>query len=59
MQVKMHLAKKEKAIFAVAHPGFETNKIKIKYCDYDQEFVEQILNGITEFWFKALFTKIL
>lgn len=57
IQVQMHLSRKQKAIFVVADPSFETN-ITFKTYDYDATFVKDVLTKIVIFWEKAIFCKI-
>lgn len=58
IQMQMHLTNK-KSIYVVASPDFEkTNKITYKYYDYDKKFVDTMLNKLTNFWSKVIYTKI-
>lgn len=60
MQLQMFLSKRKKGIFVVADPKFEmSKKISVKYCDYDNELVTDMLEKVNQFWIKAIYNKII
>lgn len=59
MQFQMFLAKKTKAIFAVAQPNFKTDKeIIVKYCEFDQRILQDALEPVLNFWCKNIFPSL-
>jgi len=49
IQLQMHLFVKQKGIFCVADPFFETNgKVSLWYVDYDQEFTKSFTAGFLQ-----------
>lgn len=60
IQLQMHLFGKQKGIFCVADPFFETNgKVTLWYVDYDQEFIENIIEAAEAFWKENVFPFLL
>lgn len=60
IQLQMHLFGKQKGIFCVADPFFETNgKVSLLYVDYDQEFTENLIEAAEAFWKENIFPFLL
>ncbi|KAJ8927328.1 hypothetical protein NQ314_020221 [Rhamnusium bicolor] len=59
IQLQMHLAKKNTAVFVVASHDFErTKKITVKDATYDKNLVEKIIDDVMQVWSDAVFTKL-
>jgi len=60
MQLQMKLCKKEKAIYCVAHPDFETSKkVKIVSVDYDSKLADSLIQKARVYWEKHIFPVLL
>lgn len=60
IQIQMYLSKRMRGIFVMSHPDFENSeKITIKYCNFDEKLVKSIVKQLDEFWLKNIFNKIM
>ena len=55
IQLQMHMAKREKGLFCIASPNFETNKeVKIVEVNYDKAYVLKTIEKVQGFWNSAI-----
>ncbi|GLV33432.1 uncharacterized protein CBL_20171 [Carabus blaptoides fortunei] len=60
VQLKMHMYKKNKALFCIADPEFEkNNKITIITVDYDKSYIEGLMKKAELFWIKYVLPRML
>lgn len=60
IQLQMHISKRKKAILAVADVNFEKNKrVTQVEIDYDEEYVNQLIQDAEKFWTEAIFPGLL
>ena len=51
VMLQMHITKKNKAYFCVAHPDFEkSHTVDISVVEYDRDFVINLLENVAAFW---------
>ncbi|XP_056640622.1 uncharacterized protein LOC130447685 isoform X1 [Diorhabda sublineata] len=59
LQMQMHFAKKNKAVFCIAYPDFEISKsIHVIYVDYDEKYCKVLFEKCSEFWQKSVYQKM-
>lgn len=60
IQLQMLFCKKNKGLFCVASPNFETNsEVTILEVEFDEDFCKKIMDRASEFWEKAIFPQLM